>query len=353
MFSVIRNKSGRFWTLGFIIIVGVFLGFLLMIPLEVNGDINESRSGFLSAADSTDPKSNTVFPLRPNYDTINSQILIAELYDSAGMIGKNVLITCGGMGAKLRWVERWTRELYIKKLKDYNIGLVCIIEGPREEYYDSRDILIQNLTKKYIDTYQKYNLNETLCIAHSSGVFPAHQMFDLLYDGGIDSNSSKKDIKANSTKRGKHKRSHVQGDHKNSVLVPYDSLGITRNKISYIMLDGELGIPKGYTLTERMVKNLKHIYSVYAIDEKTGTRSGLYHEAIKVKQSYPDKTTDFLVRSQNSGCRPNAKWCVHETVITTIPHNPSGYDLEKDYQYFDSNRQVVFEYMDSVSITIK
>lgn len=294
---------------------------------------SENTTSQLSAADTLVPaepdekRTELIDSISSPYDTINKQILITELFDSAGMIGKNVLITVGGLGAKLKWVEAWTKELYRQKLKEFNIGLVCIVMGPKEEYYDSREIAIPKLAKKYLKSYEKYRLNETYLIVHSSGVFPAHQMFDLLYTGSVDSNKYK----------GKRKPA-----------TNYDSLEITKNKIVYIVLDGEPGRPSGYTITNAMATNLKKIISVYAKDEKTGTKSGMYNEAIKLKKLFPGKTEDYFLKSINSGCNKGAKWCVHETVITTKPHNPAMYDLERDYQYFSGERKVVTEYMDFV-----
>lgn len=270
--------------------------------------------------------------LTTRFASIKKQIHITELYDSVNMIGKNVLITCGGLGAELTWVEAWTKELYTKKLKEFNIGMVCIIRGPYENYYDNRDIAVPELTRIFVDAYDKYKLNYTYFIVHSSGVFPAHQMFDLLYTGGIDSNRF----------RGKKEP-----------VTNYDSLGITKDKIIYIMLDGEPGIPRGYTLTKGMVENLKQIISVYAEDEATGTKSGMYKEAKRIIQLFPHKTKDYSLKSKNSGCNPGAVWCVHETVITTKPHNPAAYDLRQDYQKFGGDRQVVTEYMEFVKTVVK
>lgn len=253
-------------------------------------------------------------------------ISIAWMAPKQAMKGKNVLITMGGMGAKLEWVQRWTEELYQAKLKEFNIGLVIAVKGPREEYYDSREIAIKEMTKKFVDAYREYGLGETYLIVHSSGVFPAHDMFDHLWLGGDDPKNKKQKVRK---------------------LEILDPKGITKNKIHYIMLDGELGIPRGYTLTKEMVVNLKKLYSFYAIDADTKTPSGMAHEAKKVKTKFPEAVLhEFAVK--NSGCNPGAKWCVHETLITTRPHNPARYDLEKDYTIFDSTRRVVTEYMDIV-----
>ena len=262
--------------------------------------------------------------LSPSDSVGKDQILIIYPLGKEKLKGKNVLITMGGMGAKLKWVQKWTEELYKARLKEFNIGMIIVVKGPVEEYYDSREIEIKEMTKRFVTAYQQYGFNETYLIVHSSGVFPAHQMFDFLYIGGDDPTTKKMNARK---------------------LEILDPKGITKNRITYIMLDGELGIPKGYTLKEKMVENLKKIYSFYAVDAETGTRSGMAHEAIKVKYAFQTKTTLYKYIAKNSGCKPDAKWCVHETLITTRPHNPARYDLEKDYQFFDSTRKVVTGYM--------
>lgn len=268
-----------------------------------------------------DNSDSTFFPA----DTIgNDQILITQIVSDSQMKGKNVLITMGGMGAKLKWVERWTEELYKSKLNEFNIGLIIVVKGPVEEYYDSREIDIEEMTKRFVAFYQEYEMNETFLIVHSSGVFPAHQMFDYLYLGGDDPIIKKMNMRK---------------------LEILDPEGITKNKINYIMLDGELGIPKGYPLGVGMVKNLKQVYSFYAVDAQTGTESGMAVEARNVKEKFHEKTILHKYIAQNSDCNPGAKWCVHETLITTRPHNPAGYDLKNDYQSFDSTRKVVTGYM--------
>ena len=254
------------------------------------------------------------------------QISFAYTTPKDGLKGKNLVITMGGMGAKLEWVQKWTEELYSAKLKVFNIGLVIVVKGPKEEYYDSREIAIKEMTKKFVEAYREYGLGGTYLIVHSSGVFPAHQMFDHLWLGGNDPNNKKMKMRK---------------------LEVLDPEGITKGKINYIMLDGELGIPNGYTLEEKMVTNLKNLFSFYAVDADTKTPSGMAHEAKKVKERFP-RTILYEYQAKGSGCNPGAKWCVHETLITTRPHNPAKYDLEKDYTLFDPTRKVVSFYMDVV-----
>lgn len=312
-----------------IIIVFVFIVSFLTLFTFVNNFSDDKKTVVLAGKINSDTSligsaSQNSIDIIPSDSIGKDQIVIIYPSGNENLKGKNVLITMGGMGAKLKWVQKWTEELYKAKLKEFNIGMIIVVKGPVEEYYDSREIEIKKMTKRYVAEYKKYGFNETFLIVHSSGVFPAHQMFDFLYIGGDDPNN----------KSMKMRRLEV-----------LDPEGITKNRITYIMLDGELGIPKGYTLTEKMVKNLKKIYSFCAVDAETKTLSGMAKEAKMVKNKFPDKTVLYEYTAENSGCNRDAKWCVHETLITTRPHNPAGYDLEKDYQFFDSTRKVVTGYM--------
>ncbi|GJQ31200.1 MAG: hypothetical protein HBSAPP04_00390 [Ignavibacteriaceae bacterium] len=306
-------------------VITLILGIGITPPANstvLNGSVADSIDSNAVSAD-TSPDSSINWSEFVNKD----QISLAWAAPKEKLKGKNVLITMGGMGAKLEWVQGWTEELYRAKLIEFNIGLVIAVKGPREEYYDAREIAIRDLTKRFVDAYREYGMGETYLIVHSSGVFPAHEMFDHLWLGGDDPKSKKQ---------------------KPRKLEVIDTKGITKNKINYIMLDGELGIPKGYTLIQEMVVNLKKLYSFYAIDADTKTLSGMAHEAKKVKEKFPETVLHEFI-AKNSGCNPGAKWCVHETLITTRPHNPARYDLEKDYTMFDSTRRVVTEYMDIVN----
>ncbi len=340
----------------FLGVVAIITGVTLIIPSGSNKSKKKTISDTAHTVKSL--VKDTIYFNANNfkYDTIGSQIISIKLCDSPAMSAKNVLITAGGYGAKLGWVEEWTKELYRSKLKDYNIGMIYIVPGPKEAYYESKEIPIPALARSLVDAYSKYKLNNTYLIAHSSGVFPAHQLFDLLYvgkpvevvknDSLIKKRESKKENKIK--EKGERKSSKNKPKQSPTLLIAIDSLGLTKNKIIYIMLDGEPGIPRGYTLTKPMAESLRKIISVYAVDSTTNTKSGMYSEAVKIKKLFPKKTVDYLITAKKSGCAKGAKWCVHETLITTKPHNPKMYDLKNDYQLFDNDRHVVTEFMQAV-----
>jgi hypothetical protein len=41
-----------------------------------------------------------------------------------------------------------------------------------------------------------------------------------------------------------------------------------------------------------------------------------------------------------------AGWCLHDTLITNHPHDPTTFDLALDYTDFTNGRQVVSSYVD-------
>jgi len=306
-----------------VLVAGISL-FFLAPNFSKTGSIELLTGGIQADTSKKDTSEQSTVSLLTVDTVAKGQILFIYPLPKEQMHGKNVLITMGGMGAKLSWVQKWTEELYKAKLKEFNIGLIIVVMGPVEEYYDSRDIDIPKMTRRFVAAYEEFNFDQTYLIVHSSGVFPAHQMFDYLYIGGNDPKNKKMKMRK---------------------LEKLDPKGITKEKITYIMLDGELGKPKGYTLVKEMVQNLKKIYSFYVVDAATKTPSGMAHEAKKVKEEFPDKTILYKHIAENTGCNPGAKWCVHETLIINRPHNPARYDLEKDYQLFDSTRKVVTGYM--------
>ena len=53
------------------------------------------------------------------------------------------------------------------------------------------------------------------------------------------------------------------------------------------------------------------------------------------------------VDGAQSGCNSAAKWCLHDLVITTRPHNPATFDLQKDYTSF-TGRSVQTQWVDAL-----
>lgn len=53
-----------------------------------------------------------------------------------------------------------------------------------------------------------------------------------------------------------------------------------------------------------------------------------------------------------NGCHSGAKWCLHDLVITTRPHDPATFDLRQDYTDF-ANRPVQTAWIDALSGSLR
>ena len=50
----------------------------------------------------------------------------------------------------------------------------------------------------------------------------------------------------------------------------------------------------------------------------------------------PSTRTTFQVVAPSTGCHNGAGWCLHDVLITHRPHDPSTFDLARDYTDFAS-----------------
>ncbi|NUM71501.1 MAG: hypothetical protein HUU43_11670 [Ignavibacteriaceae bacterium] len=230
--------------------------------------------------------------------------------------GNDIVIMIGGMGAKREWVDAWTDELYRSALDTMGVKHVFTVKGPDQEYYDKLEIKVDTLINKVVKLADSLSAEKKkfriLIIAHSSGVFPAHQILDELYVKGKDKN------------------------------------GVTAGRIHYFQLDGDPGVPKGYPLTAAMVNKLARMYIVYAFDKSTLTISAMHKESLMLYAMFGSKSELVAVDASDCGCNPEKIWCLHETMITSKPHNKNMYDLAQDYTKFDKERKVTTSYLKAI-----
>lgn len=213
--------------------------------------------------------------------------------------GNGVLIAYGGYTAKLAYSAAWAEELVDAKLGAADVGHIYAVKGPQDASYSAREIgnskLRAHLTQLADADGQIY------IVAHSSGSFVAHELFQ---------------------------QAHAAGD---TALLA---------RISYANLDGG-----GTGLSNQIVSELGAATFVYARDPDKG-RSQNAGTAIALAAAYVMQgATQFEVTVSNTGCASGAGWCLHDVVITHRPHNPNSYDLARDYTDF-VNRPVTTEYFD-------
>lgn len=221
--------------------------------------------------------------------------------------GSNVLIVYGGYSAQDLYVERWADELVRAKNDVLGVGSLVAVRGPNQAGYQNREIANSKLAAYLGANGRAQNAQSIVVIAHSSGTYVAAELLSMLKKG----------------------RGNVPSD--------------TVSKITLFNLDG--GGLDGST-----VHAMHNAFFVYACDANLGRCS---HNADSMKWlggQYASAGGAIKVKANGSGCSSSngGLWCLHDTLITNKPHNPSHYDLARDYTDFSGSRHVVTSYLDSL-----
>jgi len=212
--------------------------------------------------------------------------------------GTGVLIAYGGYSAKLSYSIGWASELVDARLGAEGVGHIFAVRGPADPGYNAREIANTKL-RAHLATFDDGS-SPIYVVAHSSGSYVAHELLNQL--------------RASSP-----------------AVLP---------RIAYANLDG------GGGLSRAVISSLAAMSFVYARD--TALSSGLSQNSGGMKAqaaAYAPDATAFEVKLANTGCRNGAGWCLHDVVITHKPHNPSTFDLGRDYVNF-VDRSVTTEYLE-------
>jgi hypothetical protein len=196
--------------------------------------------------------------------------------------GPNVVIVYGGYSATDADSEALSLEYVSAELGAMGVGHVYAVRGPEDPDYDAREIGNSELAAQ-LGTMAS-SVGFVVIVAHSSGGFVADELFTFVSA---------------------------------SVM----------SKIAYFNLDGG-----SWALTDAMVSTMRGVYFCGAHDSAAG-----YSENWSSDQAlYADFAGShlYLVDADGSGCDVGAGWCLHDTLITTRPHDPTTYDLDDDYTDF-------------------
>jgi hypothetical protein len=210
--------------------------------------------------------------------------------------GNNVLVTYGGYSATLADSQAFSLALGgSASFGGLGVGSVYASQGPRDAGYNAREIGNSELAAQLATKAAAADF--IIVVAHSSGAFVADELFT----------EASSDVLA---------------------------------KIVYFDLDGG-----SWALTNALVAELKAVYFVDARDSVAGES----HNASAIQSLHSDFAASrlFQVDADGSGCNVGATWCLHDTLITTRPHNHSMFDLNDDYVDFTgAGRHVVTSYVD-------
>lgn len=214
--------------------------------------------------------------------------------------GNAIVIAYGGYSAKLSYSASWVSELVDQSLGAADVGHVYAVKGPQDSGYAAKEIANSKL-RAHLATYDD-GVSPIYIVAHSSGAFVAHEILNQWHNKGLQ-----------------------------SVLA----------RVRYANLDGG-----GSGLSTTLVGELDRISFVYAKDPTLAR--GLSQNsgaATALGYTYRAYGSAFEVTQPNTGCNSGAGWCLHDVVITHKPHNPSTYDLARDYTDF-VDRPVTTAYLD-------
>lgn len=205
--------------------------------------------------------------------------------------GDGVFIGYAGYSVSLDRSAAWVDALVAARLRALHVGHVYAVRGPSDPGYRSRDIANTKLAAHLV-AGPAGDAPFVLVAAHSSGSYVAHELFGQVFEGGLD---------------------------------PAHALA---EKVVYADLDGGSS-----GLDAHILSSLKKIAFVWA--EDTTLAHGRSANAGGMESLGEDHGRSGLrLVVDRSGCRSGAKWCLHDLLITTRPHDPNTFDLVRDYTDF-------------------
>jgi hypothetical protein len=204
--------------------------------------------------------------------------------------GPNVLVVYGGYTATDADSEALSLQYVSAQLGALGVGRVYAVRGPEDAEYAAREIGNSELAAQLNTVASAASF--VAIVAHSSGGFVADELFTFASP---------------------------------SIL----------SKIAYFNLDGG-----SWALTDAMVGRMRGVYFCGAHDPAAGYSENWSSDE-SLHSDFPGSHL-FLVDATGSGCNDGAGWCLHDTLITSRPHNPATYDLNDDYTDFTgAGRHVV------------
>jgi hypothetical protein len=209
-------------------------------------------------------------------------------------VGNDILVAYGGYTATDHDAQAWATALWGARLADLGVGHLYAARGPADAGYSGREIGNSTLATRLAS--QAGPASVIVVVAHSSGAFVADELFTFADP---------------------------------AVLA----------KIAYFDLDGG-----SWALTNALVGKMKAVTFTNAHDPVAGDSHNA--QAIVSLHAQLAASLFFTVDASGSGCNVGATWCLHDTVITNRPHDPTTYDLADDYTDFTAGRHVVTGYID-------
>ncbi len=218
--------------------------------------------------------------------------------DTLNPLGDGVVIAYAGYGVTLAAAEAWVTALYHASLGPRGVRHVFAVQGPDTPTYTNQEIGNSKIAEAIVPRVTA-KTKFVLALGHSSGSFVAHELLGQLA-GGLDPG------------------------------------GVTDKRVVYFDLDGGQS-----GLTAASVARLRRAYFVSSHDGATSSPNAGTMQSLGAEYG-----GYFQNDASASGCNAGATWCVHVTLITTRPHDPSNASAIPDYSDF-VGRPVCHAYIDA------
>jgi hypothetical protein len=206
--------------------------------------------------------------------------------DNAGS-GSTALVVYGGYGAQPQHSQSWALAIAAAR-PDLDLGFIYAIRGPRDAGYNAKEIGNRALSRELTSVAP----TRIVMLAHSSGGYVADEILN---------------------------------DFDNDML----------SRIDYFDLDGGTA-----GLTNTIARNLRSLNFVWAHASNVGlSRNGAFMKS-QVQAFAGSKGTQ--IEAVGSGCLTSN--CLHDTLITSKPHDHNTFNVALDYTDF-TGRQVRVSYL--------
>jgi pimeloyl-ACP methyl ester carboxylesterase len=256
-------------------------------------------------------------PLLPEVDDLVSRTpwqpvgfgVSYKSFDGSPLASSNVVILYGGYTAEEDYVQRWANEMVRVKAAALGIGHLYAVKGPNRAGYDNHEIHNSKLAAHLAAEGRAAGAQSVVVIAHSSGTYVADELLRMLRDGAGG--------------------------------VPASTIA----KVRLFNLDG------GGVSNAALLRQLGSAYFVFACDGAIGRCSHNASSMRSLGAQYASLGGAQEMNARGSQCsreQAGGLWCLHDTVITTRPHNPVSYDLRRDYTDFANGRELVTAYLDAL-----
>jgi hypothetical protein len=200
------------------------------------------------------------------------------------------------------WSEAWVDELYRAHLSKLGVRWLYAIQGPADSAYAAKEIANTKLVA-HLASHLDASTSPVIVAGHSSGSFVAHEFLGQVVEQKLDG-------------------------------------GKTDGRLVYFDLDGGQS-----GLDAAIVGATRRAYFFWSKDGGTSSPNAGTMQALGAQ--YPTKGGAKENDATASGCNQGAPWCLHMTLITQHPHDPSNASGQADYSQFDPAHPVATSWLTS------